>query len=257
MSRKHETTNTGNTDFRLAARFRFDAVGTLIATREREQATTLPGRKIKIRTQEEVFPPECLCCGGEMAVYRRASGDEWAACPRCGYADDVPGYAALALRCTLREAIDFLIYQHNMHRVTETEIERYLENRARYDRFVACLQERLFVDYSLCTPCPEHGLNVIALEEQMDRLGLREWIGGTPQVTADLPSYAKHVEPLLEHQAATCDPRRADVPRLQRLPSQVRSDFFGFASYHAVESWFYCAGNKNLNMSGYSSVSPK
>ena len=119
MSRTQNMPKTGKNGLRLAARFRFHATEALIIAREREQASTLPGRKIKIRSLEEVFPPECPLCGHDMEVFRRQSDDEWACCSRCGYADDVPGYAARHLRCSLREAVDFLIYQHNMHMVTE------------------------------------------------------------------------------------------------------------------------------------------
>lgn len=238
MTRPRNSPKPVKTGTKLAARFRFSEIEALLHARREERTATLPGPKIKFRPPDERHPPGCPHCMNEMRVYRRLLGDEWACCPGCGYADDVPGFTAKLLQCTLREAVDFLIYQHNMRGVDESEIERYLAHRQTYEIFAACLQERLFADYSLCTPIPLHGLNVISLERLMENLELRECIGGTPGLEHRLPSWINHVEPKLEFPASTCDPRRTDVPTMRRFPSQARQDFYGFASYHVVESWF-------------------
>ncbi len=229
--------NTGNSGASLASRFRFHAIEVLATFAEQKgwRSGSTFGAKIAFENPEYHRLPGCPHCMEDLEVYRRPKGDEWACCPRCGYAGDVVDLMASKLACSPREALKFLIFQHNIHHVGDTEIERYLAERARYQRFAARINERVHQDYSFANPDPEHELNIVSLDRLLDTLDLRQYISDS------VPANLNGVKP--NSALAAMDFSDADgLPASSaawKLPAQVNTNFFGVAHYRMVESWFF------------------
>ncbi len=145
----------------------------------------------------------------------------------------------LELRCTDREAVEYLIFQHNVHRVIKTEIDVYLFHRAQYERFADLLQERLHLNYSLQQHYPEHGLNQHSLHQLLETLDLRQSLGGEPEIEVSLNRADRYRYSPMEHEAVDTDPRSPDSFPFWKQRSNLSQGLFGITDYMTIESWFY------------------
>lgn len=223
----------------LPARFRFHKTAALLKAHRESKLEPPKRKKLKFCHPSLYRSLACPHCAEVLDVYQRPMGDEWACCPGCGYADDVPGTVSVALGCTLEEAVEFLVFQHNLHHVPNSDIEHYLEVKARYDLFAELLKERIYRDYKLNNHDSEHGLPEMALNRLLDKLDLRSYIGGEPELMISLSKKDRIRLPKQRQFFQDSDPRLPGHVPTRRLPCQYETDFFGFAYKGVIESWFF------------------
>ncbi len=228
--------STVNSRATLLSRFRFHGIEGLLAEQLQRRDMSKTDQdyrgKIRFRGRFETTTVSCPRCDAEaMTVYRRRLGDEWACCDSCGYGNDVPGIVAEVLHIPVRQAVEFLVYQHGLRGIGNDEIERYLQYRSRYDQFTARLNERLSHSYAPCNSRANHGLDVVELERLLDRLDLLQYADVDINIEFSMTGkdgYRNRPVVRMER----------DIPSSWRSPLNYPSDFFAVEDHRLVETWW-------------------